>query len=247
MTVLLLGFLLGLQHALEADHVGAVAALVSGSESVGDALRHGAVWGLGHTITLLVVGSALVLLGAHVPAGLASALEFAVGVMLVVLGGDVLRRSIRHRIHCHRHRHVDGTVHLHWHSHLDAGRHDASRHDHGHPRRFPMRSFLVGMMHGLAGTAAILILAAEAFASPLSGLLYIAIFGVGSILGMGTLSMVISVPMRFSIRSLSWMQHGLNAAIGAGTVVLGLVACSRIAQTSWTPNTLLPSAAALVG
>ena len=104
-TVLTFGFLIGLRHALEADHVAAVASLVMTSRSLRQSVRLGAAWGLGHALTLLVVGGLLLASGKALPPGVAHWLEVVVGVMLIGLGADVLRRLIRQRVHFHSHRH----------------------------------------------------------------------------------------------------------------------------------------------
>jgi ABC-type nickel/cobalt efflux system permease component RcnA len=222
LEVLFLGFLIGLRHALEADHVAAVASLVSAEKSFARIVAHGVVWGIGHSATLLAVGGTVVLVGVAMPERLANWLEFAVGVMLIGLGGWVLVRLARDRIHFHAHRHADGVLHLHAHSHAgEDAPHDAARHDHGHPPGLPWRSFLVGVMHGMAGSAALLLLTAASFTSAPLGLLYIALFGIGSVVGMAALSAVIAVPMRYSAKALGWGRHALQATIGGVTVTLG--------------------------
>ena len=224
LEVLFLGFLIGLRHALEADHVAAVASLASAEKSFGRIVAHGVVWGIGHSATLLAVGGTVVLLGVAMPERLAIWLEFAVGVMLIGLGGWVLVRLALDRIHFHAHRHADGVLHLHAHSH--AGEdvpHDAARHDHGHPPGQPWRSLMVGVMHGMAGSAALLLLTAASFPPAPLGLPYSAGFGVGSVVGMAALSAVIAVPMRYSAKALGWGRHALQATIGSATVALGAV------------------------
>ena len=219
---LFLGFLIGMRHALEADHVAAVASIASGERSVRRIVRHGAVWGVGHTLTLMLFGATVLLLGTAVPEALAQWLEFAVGVMLVVLGGWVLHRLIRDRIHFHTHRHRDGLVHLHAHSHGgETSPHDRDRHDHAHSRGLPLRTLFVGMMHGMAGTAALLLVSAASLKPVALGLVYIAVFGVGSIGGMAVLSAVIAVPLSYSARLLTWGQRTLQTAVGGVTMALG--------------------------
>ena len=221
---LFLGFLIGMRHALDADHVAAVASIAAGERSVRRIVSHGAVWGIGHTLTLLLVGGAVLLLGATVSETLSRGLEFAVGVMLVALGGWVLHRLFRDRIHFHLHRHRDGVVHVHAHSHAgETDPHVSDRHDHSHPRGLPVRALVVGMMHGMAGSAALLLLTATSIGSAPLGLLSIAVFGVGSILGMAALSTVIAVPISYSARMLIWGQRTLQAAIGGVTVALGML------------------------
>ncbi|MDD9877586.1 MAG: hypothetical protein OXR84_09125 [Magnetovibrio sp.] len=121
------------------------------------------------------------------------------------------------------HRHGDGVVHFHAHSHRGEARdHSASAHDHAHPAKLPVRTLLVGMMHGMAGSAALLILTAASVGTPALGFAYVALFGAGSILGMAALSAVIAVPISYSARLMTWANRGLQGAIGAATVVLGV-------------------------
>lgn len=186
-------------------------------------------WGTGHTLTLMLFGGAVLVLGLALPARAAQALELAVGVMLVVLGADVLYRLWRKRVHFHAHRHADGVAHFHAHSHQDEGApHDPARHEHRHPRGFPGRALLVGMVHGMAGSAALILLSLEALRSPAWGLVYIAIFGLGSILGMAALSVAIAVPLRLTSRHLIRAYDGLSAAVGLATLVLGCYIVYRI-------------------
>ncbi len=222
LTILLLGFLIGMQHALEADHIAAVSSIAARQTSLGGVVRHGIAWGAGHSLTLLIFAGAAILLNLAAGERLAAALELGVGVMLVLLGGHVLARLVRDRIHFHRHRHGDGTVHLHAHSHRREPRaHDPERHEHRHPRPWPVRSLLVGLMHGMAGSAALIILAASVIRSPTLGLAYVALFGVGSIIGMGLLSAVIALPLAYSARFLTWANHALQVVIGLATIGLG--------------------------
>ena len=222
-SVLLLGLLIGMQHALEADHIAAVASIAARQSSPRRIITHGAVWGLGHTLTLMAFAGLAVMLGTTIGDGLAGWLETAVGVMLVGLGGHLLYRLWRDRIHFHMHRHGDGVVHFHAHSHRGEARdHSASAHDHAHPAKLPVRTLLVGMMHGMAGSAALLILTAASVGTPALGFAYVALFGAGSILGMAALSAVIAVPISYSARLMTWANRGLQGAIGAATVVLGV-------------------------
>jgi ABC-type nickel/cobalt efflux system permease component RcnA len=224
-TILLLGLLLGMRHALDADHLAAVATLFTRSRSVGHAVLQGLAWGAGHTLTLLLFGGAVLVFGLALPERAALALELAVGVMLAGLGTDVLYRLWRERVHFHAHRHADGAAHFHAHSHQNEGPgHDSERHEHGHG--FPLRALLVGMVHGMAGSAALILLSLEALRSPASGLVYIAVFGIGSIAGMAALSVVIALPLRLTFRRLTSRRldrahGGLSALVGLGTVLLG--------------------------
>ena len=221
LSVLFLGFLIGLQHAMEADHLAAIASLATRSRSILDTARQGAAWGLGHTLTLLLFGGAVLIADRLVPESLASALEFAVGVMLILLGADVLRRVIRERIHFHVHRHGK-TQHFHAHSHQGDLAHEADPHQHGHQRKMPLRALAVGMMHGMAGSAALILLVLKTVTSPWQGLMYIAVFGFGSIVGMAIVGAVISVPLRHSPRGLTWLHNGLRTAVGVFTLAIGV-------------------------
>jgi ABC-type nickel/cobalt efflux system permease component RcnA len=220
-AILLLGFLLGLRHALESDHVAAVATLVARRRSFGRTLLQGLVWGLGHALTLFIACAAVLYLDALVPERVAQALEALVGAMLIVLGIDVLRRLWRERIHFHTHRHGDGTAHLHAHSHRGDTAHDPADHRHVHRGGFPVRALGVGMIHGLAGSAALILLSLDSTSSPATGLLYVAVFGLGATAGMAVLSVVIAIPLSWSARGASWLHYILQGIVGAITIGVG--------------------------
>jgi hypothetical protein len=220
--ILGLGFLLGMQHALEADHIAAVSSIAARRSHVADIVRHGLTWGLGHTLTLFVFAGAALLLGHAIPEAVARPIETAVGVMLVGLGAHVLWRLWRDRVHFHRHGHGDGTVHFHAHSHAgEAAPHARTAHAHEHGFRW--RTLLVGLMHGMAGSAALLVLAVTQASSPAAGLGYIAMFGAGSMIGMGALSTVIAIPLAVSARRLTWANRGLQGAVGLATAAVGVM------------------------
>jgi hypothetical protein len=220
--ILGLGFLLGMQHALEADHIAAVSSIVARRSHAADIVKHGLTWGLGHTLTLFVFAGAAILLGRAIPETIARPMETAVGVMLIGLGAHVLWRLWRDRVHFHKHGHGDGTVHFHAHSHA---RETAShvRTAHAHEHGFRWRTLLVGLMHGMAGSAALLVLAVSQASSPAVGLGYVALFGIGSMIGMGASSTVIAVPLAVSARWLTWANRGLQGAVGIVTVAIGVM------------------------
>jgi High-affinity nickel-transport protein len=220
--ILSLGFLLGMQHALEADHIAAVSSIAARRSHVGDIVKHGLTWGLGHTMTLFVFAGAAILLGQAIPEHLARPLETAVGIMLIGLGAHVLWRLWRDRVHFHAHGHGDGTVHIHAHSHAGETRTHA-RAPHTHSHGFRWRTLLVGLMHGMAGSAALLVLAVSQAASPAAGLAYVALFGIGSMIGMGALSTVIAVPLVLSARWLTWANSGLQCTVGIVTIAIGVM------------------------
>ncbi len=222
LSILAVGFLIGMHHALEADHIAAVSSIVCGKSGVRRIVRHGAVWGLGHALILSLVGGAAVLLKASIGPDFAVAIELIVGIMLVLLGAHVLYRLWRDRIHVHLHRHADGKMHMHAHSHAGEARpHAHSAHHHAHPDRTWLRTLAVGVVHGLAGTAALLVLTATSLGTPTLGFLYILLFGLGSIAGMAILSAVIAVPLSFTAKSFARAHRGLQGAIGMATIGIG--------------------------
>ena len=223
-SILVVGLLLGMQHATEADHLAAVATLATRQNSLARTLRQGIAWGIGHTLTLMLFAGAVLALGQVISPGLGKGLETAVGLMLIVLGADVLRRLWRDRVHFHVHTHAPQPPHVHAHSHRGDGAHANSAHRHEHaPREWPLRALAIGMVHGLAGSAALVVLSLQAVPSVTLGLGYIALFGVGSILGMAALSVAIAIPMKLSATHLGRLQHATSAAVGVATCALGVV------------------------
>jgi len=238
--ILLVGFLLGMRHAFESDHVAAVASLVSRSPSIRESIRMGSLWGLGHTVTLFIFGSAVMLMDHLIPERMALMLEFAVGIMLVLLGIDVVRRFMRERVHFHAHRHSDGTLHVHAHGHAHSGEDTHTEiahselhhaHEHMHADHFPMRALLVGMMHGMAGSAALIVLTLQSVQSISTGLIYICLFGMGSIGGMAALSTAIMLPLRHSATRHAGLHQYLQLGIGTATILLGLVMMFEIGNS----------------
>lgn len=212
-TFLLFGFLIGLRHALEADHLAAVASMTRREGGwIAGALR-GATWGLGHTITLLLVGGACLLLGAGIPEPLGRASEAVVGVMLVGLGAQVLWRL--------RRQHADGAARSGAYSRPTDRAHRPEEHELSRPGRFEGRAMAVGLVHGLAGSAALVLLTLETVGDPWSGIAYIALFGLGSMVGMAVLSLLIAVPFQLSGRFASGMIRGVEGTVGLATLVLG--------------------------
>jgi hypothetical protein len=219
--VLGFGFLLGMQHALEVDHVAAVSSIAARLTEVADVVKHGLTWGIGHTLTLFAFAGAALGLGQAIPKDLARPIEGAVGIMLVGLGAHVLWRLWRARVHFHTHSHGDGAAHVHAHSHAgETAPHVRAPHVHAHGFRW--RTLLVGLMHGMAGSAALLVLAVSQASSVAVGLGYVALFGIGSMLGMGALSVVIAVPLALSARWLTLANSGLQGAVGVMTLAIGV-------------------------
>jgi hypothetical protein len=163
-SLVALGFVLGLRHAIEADHLAAISTIVTERRSLLSSLLVGASWGLGHTLALLLAGVGVLLLRYQMTDRMAHALELCVGMMLVLLGANVLR-TLAHRGATHGHDHATVASQSHSEAWLVA------------------RPLLVGMVHGLAGSAPLLLLTVAVVSSPWAAFLYIAVFGVGSMMG----------------------------------------------------------------
>lgn len=229
LSILALGFLIGMQHALEADHVAAVSSLVCRLGAVRRIVEHGWVWGVGHALTLMGVAGGAVWSGVAISHRASAWLEAIVGVMLLALGGQVIWRLYRDRVHFHLHRHEGSRIHLHAHSHKgEAGEAHGFDHRHGHPRGLPLRTFFVGAMHGLSGSAALVVLTASTISEPATGFVYVLMFGAGSILGMVALSALMAVPLSWTARALTGLNRILQAGVGAATCVLGVIVIVQI-------------------
>jgi len=217
-SIFAFGFLLGLRHALDADHIAAVAALATRSRSGWHRVKLASAWGVGHSGALLAIGAVLVLGEFTMPAALTRFGDGAAGALIVLLGADVLRRLWRTRVHLHPHTHSDGTVHAH--THVHAGAHTrAESHEHPHESRLLSRAWLVGSLHGLGGSAAVVLLSLQAARSPAQALGYVAIFGVGTVLGMIALSLAIALPLRASAFRAG--TRSLELAVGLASVAIG--------------------------
>lgn len=217
MMVLVLGFVLGMKHALDADHVVAISTIASKSGSLMKSSLLGLFWGVGHTATLFLLGLMLLLFKISVPQKLALMVELAVGVMLIILGLSVARRLIKERVHFHFHAHGE-VIHFHAHSHKDE-----RGHEHQH------KSLIVGVVHGLAGSAALMLLALSAVKSIPLGILYILLFGLGTISGMMILTTIIGLPFVFTAARFRKANDLIAALAGATSISLGLFIVYEIA------------------
>jgi ABC-type nickel/cobalt efflux system permease component RcnA len=220
-AMLLLGFLVGLRHALEADHIAAVATLATRAASLTDKVKVAAVWGGGHALSLIALGSLLIALGTSLPEPVARGFEIAGGAMLIVLGIDVLRRLRARRVHFHVHQHGAGARHVHAHAHDDRAHHDPTAHDHQHTHGLLPRALAVGSIHGLAGSGALMLLSMQVLGSGLHALAYVLCFALGSILGMIGFSLALSLPLSISPRLLERVSGKLEAALGVVTIGVG--------------------------
>lgn len=228
---LLLGFLLGLRHAFEPDHLAAVAALTGrrSDSRLNRAGRVGALWGAGHAASLLVAGSLVILSGWRVPPRIEAVLELAVATVLMILGGRILARHLRRdRAHLHLHEH-DGLLHAHLHFH--AGEEHGPHTDHRHPVEAWLgtdrRPFLVGMLHGLSGTGAAALLVLAASPTPGSALAALALFAGGALAGMAALSWILGFPVSLAERRSGRVYVVIQLASAAGCLLAGVSLAGR--------------------
>lgn len=207
LTAIALGALLGLRHATDTDHVVAVTAIVSREQSLGRAARIGALWGIGHTLTLLVVGGAIVAFRLVIPPRIGLGLEFGVALMLIALGFSNLR-----------------------------ARDDAPR--------AAVRPFLVGLVHGLAGSAAVALLVLATIRGTFEALVYLFVFGLGTIAGMMAVTMLLAAPALYAGASVTRFQSGIRLAAGALSITFGLLLARALivdgglfsAMPTWDPH-----------
>ncbi|MGB9476371.1 MAG: hypothetical protein WCE87_15000 [Candidatus Udaeobacter sp.] len=238
LSILFLGFFLGMRHATDSDHVVAVTTIVSRQRHIGSAAMTGVFWGIGHSITLLVVGGAIILFGVVIPERLGMGLEFCVAIMLVLLGLLNLR-AFRHSVesvspsqHLHEHTHRHGDfIHSHPHKH--------SPEEHGHAedavptarldRQFgnwklyrALRPTIIGIVHGLAGSAAVALLVLPVIRNPIWAMMYLVIFGVGTIAGMMLITAAIAAPITYSANRFRLFNRHIGAAAGMLSLIFGL-------------------------
>jgi len=208
-----LGSLLGMRHALEPDHLAAVSTLVTGERSGAKAALLGVCWGVGHTVSLVAAGGVLVLLRAEMPAAVADLFELAVAVMLIGLGMRAVYLAARQG--------TAGPVHAHHHGsrmHVHPG---APAHIHIGAWTLARRPLLVGAVHGLAGSGALTALVVATLPSAAARLTYMAVFGVGSTLGMAALSGLLGWPIA-RIGRHRRLSRGVSMAVGCTSIVLGV-------------------------
>jgi ABC-type nickel/cobalt efflux system permease component RcnA len=233
-----LGMVFGLKHATEVDHVVAVSAIVSEQRSVLRSAVVGGLWGAGHTASLVIVGMLVLVFRVAIPLPVANWLEFGVALMIIGLGVLAMMRVLRRRndVHLHRHSH-DGQSHVHVHFHERSSQHESdaslfpraseasnsSHPSHSHTiSRLGFKPLLVGAMHGLAGSAALTLLVLTQIQSVWLGLLYLALFGIGSTFGMLLMSGLIGLPFALSGRRLTSINYGLQSAAGMLSIAFGL-------------------------
>jgi sulfite exporter TauE/SafE len=220
-STLALGFVLGLRHALDADHLAAVSTFASEEKSLLRSSMIGISWGMGHTAALLAFGLAIAAFRLALTPRLSQVLEFIVGLMLIALGVNVLFKLGKgSALHAHAHAH-DGVEHKHLHVHVAEPRHE-HQHQHQHRTlRLGGRPFMVGIVHGLAGTAALMMLVVGTLPSLFLAAAYILVFGVGSIGGMVLMSVLISVPLAIATSRLRVVERGIRIAAGLFSLGFG--------------------------
>jgi high-affinity nickel-transport protein len=239
LSLIALGFFLGMRHATDPDHVIAVSTIVTRQQTLRGGIVIGGLWGLGHTLTIVLVGGAIIVFSVVIPPTLGLTMEMTVALMLVVLGlwnlTGILQR-VRDQLapgadrHAHAHQHGD-YVHSHRHGH--------GRDDHGHgeeqtPQAWldrhlsglglyqVLRPLVIGLVHGLAGSAAVALLVLATISDPRWALAYLVLFGVGTIVGMMLITVLVAAPMTLASRRLPHVQRQLRLASGLASLAFGL-------------------------
>jgi ABC-type nickel/cobalt efflux system permease component RcnA len=264
LSIIALGFFLGMRHATDPDHVIAVATIVTRERSILKSAVIGAFWGVGHTLTIFAVGAAIIVFDLVIPPRIGLSMELSVGLMLIILGVMNVfsfRRAIPQAAiqagdespttHTHVHSHGD-YLHSHAHTHGPGGHTHSNE---GTPVAWldrvlgknslyrPMRPLLIGIVHGLAGSAAVALLVLTTIRDPRWAIAYLLVFGVGTIAGMILITMSIASTFRLIGQSLKFSRH-LAMASGLLSLGFGLVVAYHIcfvdgllaAHPQWTPR-----------
>jgi len=265
LAILAIGFVLGMRHATDPDHVIAVSTIVSRERSVLKAALIGILWGCGHTLTIVAVGAGIIVFGLAIPVRVGLTMEFSVGLMLIVLGVLNLTGAMKWLTlkfspahpkttgeHAHLHEH-NSKLHLHWHSHGAGVEHHAESLKAPARMRAPfarlgvfhtLRPLFVGIVHGLAGSAAVALLVLSTIREPKWAVLYLLVFGVGTIAGMMFITAAIALPFSFAGYEFAWLNKGLITASGLVSLGFGLFICSHIglveglftSHPTWRPS-----------
>ncbi|MED4203723.1 sulfite exporter TauE/SafE family protein [Neobacillus mesonae] len=215
LSVLALGLVLGIKHAIEPDHVIAVSTIASQSKKLWQASLAGVFWGIGHTATLFIVGVVVILMKGEIPEKWAMSLEFLVGIMLVFLGIKTIISFKNIHIHTHKH---DGDEHKHVHSHKTIGEHD---HPHKHKKTTYLGSTFIGLVHGLAGSGAMVLLTMSTVKSVGEAAIYIIVFGVGTVIGMLFFTTIIGIPFVLS-KKRTTISGSLGIITGVISTIFGV-------------------------
>ena len=257
-SIVLLGFFLGMRHATDPDHVIAVTTIVARQRRVGAAALIGVLWGIGHTLTMVAVGGAIIVFGVVIPPRLGLTMELSVALMLILLGllnvAGIMRwiTAIATPVHVHPHRHGD-YAHSHAHGQTPAA------HGHGEDdtpiarldRRLGglglyqmLRPLVVGVVHGLAGSAAVALLVLATIPDPWWGIAYLVVFGAGTIAGMMLITAATALPFTYTVSRFAAVNRHLVLASGVASIGFGLFLVYRIGVVDglfasggrWTPQ-----------
>ena len=201
----------------DADHIVAVSTLVSENRNLKKASMLGVFWGLGHTATLILAGMLILVFAVAIPPSLALFFEFMVGIILIMLGLSVITKTSGKSKHVHSHTH-NGKEHIHFHNH-----NEVKYHNHAH------KSFIVGMFHGLAGTATLVLLVLSSIDSIYEGASYILIFGIGSIIGMMIISTLIGLPIVYAHNRLRGWNTRIRIIVGSLSIIVGFTIMYQVA------------------
>lgn len=216
LATLVLGFILGIKHAFDTDHIIAVSTMVTEQKNAAKAALIGTFWGIGHTATLLAVGLIVLVLNVSIPDTVSAYFELIIAVILIVTGiQSLITKS--HSFHAHSHHHGEQT-----HAHIHTGHH--------HDRR--RRSFLIGALHGLAGSGALMVLVLATIQSTPLGIIYILLFGIGSIISMTAISFLLGVPLTLSVKQFTAYERGIRILTGMASIVIGLYLAYTILTTN---------------
>jgi ABC-type nickel/cobalt efflux system permease component RcnA len=263
LSIIAVGFFLGMRHATDPDHVIAVTTIVSRQRNLLKAALTGIFWGIGHTLTIFIVGAAIILFDVVIPARIGLSMELSVGLMLIILGGMNIASFLRSAraispaseesevIHSHAHSHGD-YIHNHAHAHAP----ETHTHSHQNPvtwldRMFgriglyqQLRPLVVGIVHGLAGSAAVALLILTTIRNPHWALVYLLVFGAGTVGGMMLITMSIASAFRFFGRKNERFSHWLGLASGLVSLAFGILLAYQIGfanglfsgHPQWTPR-----------
>ncbi len=271
LSIIAVGFFLGMRHATDPDHVIAVATIVTRQRNLARASLIGAFWGVGHTVTIFAVGAAIILFNLVIPPRLGLSMELSVGLMLIILGAMNVAGFLRSvpdaldsREAPHRDMHHQGTVHSHSHSHGDyvhSHRHAHQAED--HPRRMDqtplafldrtlarfgayrhLRPLAVGIVHGLAGSAAVALLVLTTIGNPRWAIAYLLVFGLGTIAGMMVITMSLATTLKVAAGRSHFIARRLGMASGLLSLAFGLFVVYQIGFVNglftshplWTPK-----------
>lgn len=215
LSLLAAGFLLGIRHSFEADHVAAVSTMAGNSKNIKESSVLGAFWGFGHTMMLILTTLFVAIFKTTISTSFSLMAEIAVGLMLILLGMLSIVKLLK-GYHSHVHQH-DGRMHMHYHSHDK----ETPNHVHEHSK-LKSKTFFIGTIHGLAGSGALIVLLGAASNSVVQSLAYAAVFGFGSVIGMLVSSSAIALPFMLA-KSFEKIHYILVTATSLFSITIGIV------------------------